>query len=58
MLNYQKQSLTARKGAAAGANMAQLEWVQKLMMSRSVRDQLSVSGHVENGWLTVSKAAD
>ena len=58
VINYQKQLMSARKGVATPANMAQLEWFQKLMMSRRVRDQLSVSGHVENGWLTVSKAAN
>ena len=56
VINYQKQTMAARKGT--GANLAQLEWFQKFWLSRSLKDQFAVTGHVENGWLTVSKASN
>ena len=53
VLDYQRQAVAAQKGATP----AQYEWLQKLMLSQGAADQFSVSGHVENGWLKVSKVA-
>lgn len=53
VIDYQRQALAAQKGATP----AQLEWFQKLMLAQGPQDQFSVSGHVENGWLRVSKVA-
>ena len=51
--NYQKQAM-AKQGDAMPA---QLAWLQKMMLSQTPKDTYSVSAHVENGWLTVSKNA-
>ncbi len=49
--NFQKQMLSSQKGASA----AQTEWMMKLLQSDVTGDSYSVSAHVENGWLAVSK---
>ena len=54
VVNYQRQSME-KKGDVLPA---QLVWFQKLMLSQTPKDAYSVSAHVENGWLTVSKSAE
>ena len=49
----QKQTL-ANQG---GPSTAQNEWLMKLMLSEAAGDSYTVSGHVENGWLTVNKGS-
>lgn len=53
ILAYQRQTMAAQKGLLP----AQYEWLQKMLYSQTPKDQISVSGHVENGWLAVGKAA-
>ena len=53
VLDYQKQAMATQKGTTP----AQYQWLQKVMLSQAPRDQFSVHGHVENGWLTVGKTA-
>ncbi len=49
--NVQKQVLANRQGPSD----PQTEWLMKLLFSDAPGDSYTVSGHVENGWLTVNK---
>ncbi len=49
--NVQKQMLASQKGSSS----AQTEWLTKYFLADTSGDSYTVSGHVENGWLTVNK---
>ena len=49
--NVQKQALASQSGGPSAQN----EWLAKFLLSDAVADSYTVSGHVENGWLTVNK---
>ena len=51
--NVQKQAITSQNGGSAAQN----EWIANFLFAGAAADSYTVSGHVENGWLTVNKGS-